>query len=98
MIVVSNSAPSAAQPALEPTAPSALVVSRLFGFVGKLVQSGDSVNPALRLSFSVRRALAMLAPPNYSMELTSGCASPHGGADAPKAHPHLGGAAHLAPH
>jgi len=42
---------------------SALVESRLFGSVGKLVQSGGCANPALRLSFSVRRrSLAALAP------------------------------------
>jgi hypothetical protein len=47
----------AAQHSLEPTAPSALVVSRLFGFVGRLVQCDGCANPALRLSFSVRFGL-----------------------------------------
>jgi membrane protease YdiL (CAAX protease family) len=45
----------AAQHPLEPTAPSALVVSRLFRFVGILIQSGGPAHPALRLSFSVGR-------------------------------------------
>ena len=43
----------AAQHALQPTAPSALVVSRPFGFVGILVQSGGPPHPALRLSSAV---------------------------------------------
>ena len=34
---------------------SALVKSQLFGFVGILVQKVGSANPALRLSFSVKR-------------------------------------------
>ncbi len=41
--------------ALKPKAPSVLVVSRLFGFAGRLIQNGDSANPALRFSFSVGR-------------------------------------------
>jgi hypothetical protein len=44
-----------AQHPLEPTAPSALIESRLFDFDGTLAREVDSVNPALRLSFSVRR-------------------------------------------
>ena len=43
---------------LEPTAPSALVVSRLFGFVGILAQSGDPADPALQLCFSTRQPTA----------------------------------------
>ena len=34
-----------AQHPLEPTAPSALVISRLFRFVGRLVQSGGPTPP-----------------------------------------------------
>jgi hypothetical protein len=55
-MIMRNGSMCAAQPTLEPTAPSALVVSRLFGFVGKLVQGSGCANPALRLSFSVGRA------------------------------------------
>jgi hypothetical protein len=43
----------AAQHSLQPTAPSALVVSRPFEFVGIFIQSGGPAHPALRLSFSV---------------------------------------------
>ena len=43
----------AAQHPLQPTAPSALVVSRPFDFAGILVQCGGLAHPALRLSFSV---------------------------------------------
>jgi hypothetical protein len=49
-----------AQHPLEPTAPSALVVSRLFDFFGGLVQNSGFAHPAPRLSFSVgRRKLPM---------------------------------------
>ncbi len=48
--------PKSQAPSLDPTSRqrlSALVVSRLFGFAGRLVQNDGSANPAPRLSFSV---------------------------------------------
>jgi hypothetical protein len=45
--------PGAAQHPLEPTAPSALVVSRPFGFGGGSLSEAVPPHPALRLSFSV---------------------------------------------
>jgi hypothetical protein len=38
---------------VEPTAPSALVVSRLFGLAGRLVQCGGYANPARRLTLTI---------------------------------------------